>query len=230
MAQTYAYDLASVYVHACPAYLYTERRQLDAALAACDAYLAGYDEVLLNLHAIGTKAKVQVLLGDLPAARTTLALAEAPLSKGPIPPWHFGSVARSRLMLAVREAEPAGGGGGSALRHSRRLRRDGLWVTKRFAWFRPEIWQAIGQLHWLAGRHRAGLQWLGRALDEAERLGMRPEAARLRLEIGRRLLEDGGSGATFRSQDAHGLLGDARRAFEQLDLVWDLARLEQIRS
>ena len=227
MAQTYAYDLASVYVHACPAYLYTERRQLDAALAACEAYLAGYDEVLLNLHAIGTKAKVQVLLGDLPAARTTLALAEAPLSKGPIPPWHFGGVARSRLMLAVREAEQAGGGG-SALGHSRRLRRDGLWVTKRFAWFRPEIWQAVGQLHWFAGRRRAALEWFGRALDEAERLGMRPEAARVRFEIGSRLLEAEGSAASFRSQDAHGLLGGARQAFEQLDLAWDLARLEQV--
>jgi len=57
---------------------------------------------------------------------------------------------------------------------------------------------------------------------------MRPEAARVRFEIGSRLLEAGGSAATFRSQDAPGLLGDARRAFEQLDLVWDLARLEQV--
>jgi hypothetical protein len=90
------------------------------------------------------------------------------------------------------------------------------------------VWQAVGQLHWLAGRRRPGLQWFGRALDEAERLGMRPDAARIRLEIGRRLLDAGGSGATFRSQDPRGMLGDARRAFEQLGLSWDLARLDLV--
>jgi class 3 adenylate cyclase/predicted ATPase len=228
MAQAYAYDLASVYVHACPAYLHTERRQLDAALAACDAYLGAFDEVLLNLMALGTKTKVQVLLGDLPAARATLALADALLSEGRTPPMHFGAVARSRLMLAVSEAELAGLRGLRVLMGSRRIRRDALWAAARLAWFRPEVWQAVGQLHWLAGRRRAGLQWFGRALDEAERLGMRPDAARIRLEIGRRLLDAGGSGATFRSQDPRGMLGDARRAFEQLGLSWDLARLDLV--
>ena len=149
-----------VYVHACPAYLYAERRQLDAALAASQAYLDAYDEVLLNLHALGTKAKVQVLLGDLSGARATIADADEPLSKGPIPPWHFGAVARSRLMLAVSEAEQ-GGGGRTVLHHSRKARRDALWAAARFAWFRPEIWQAVGQLYWLGGRRQKALQWLG---------------------------------------------------------------------
>jgi hypothetical protein len=228
LAQSYAYDLASVYVHACPAYLYAERRQLDAALAASDAYLHGYDEVLLNLHALGTKAKVQVLLGDLSGARTTIADADEPLSKGPIPPWHFGGVARSRLMLAVSEAEQ-GGNGRAVFGQTRKARRHALWAAARFAWYRPEIWLATGHLHWLGGRQRAALKWFGRALDEADRLGMRPEAARTRREIGRRLLESG-SGASFRSLEARGYLDQARTAFEELDLRWDLARLSLTQS
>ncbi len=228
LAQSYAYDLASVYVHACPAYLYAERRQLDAALAASEAYLDAYDEVLLNLHALGTKAKVQVLLGDLSGARATIADADEPLSKGPIPPWHFGAVARSRLMLIVSEAEQAGGRGAS-LRQSRKARRDALWAAARFAWFRPEIWSATGQLCWLGGARRKALQWLGRALDEAERLGMRPEAARVRREIGRRLREAGGA-MTVRGRDARAWLEQARHELEDLDLRWDLARLNLIQS
>jgi tetratricopeptide (TPR) repeat protein len=228
IAQAYAYDLASVYVHACPAYLYAERRQLEAALAASDAYLHAYDEVLLNLHALGTKAKVQVLLGDLAGARGTIAEADEPLSKGPIPPWHYGAVARSRLMLAVSEAEQ-GGGGRTVLHQSRKARRNALWAAARFAWFRPEIWSATAQLHWLGGARRKALQWFGRALDEAERLGMRPEAARIRRELGRRLLESG-SAATFRDLEAQAYLDEARGEFEDLDLRWDLARLSLLQS
>ncbi|MCC6764533.1 MAG: AAA family ATPase [Deltaproteobacteria bacterium] len=223
LAQSYAYDLAAVYVHACPAYLYAERRQLDAALAASEAYLQGYDEVLLNLHALGTKAKVQVLLGDLSGARATIADADEPLSKGPIPPWHFGQIARSRLMLRVSEAEQAGSRA-APLRASRKARRDALWAAARFASFRPEIWSATAQLHWLGGAQRKALQWFGRALDEAERLGMRPEAARVRREIGRRLHESG-AGAIFRGRDARAWWSHARRELEALDLRWDLARL-----
>lgn len=226
LAQSYAYDLAAVYVHACPAYLYTERRQLDAALAASEAYLQGYDEVLLNLHALGNKAKVQVLAGDLSGARATLADAEAPLAKGPIPPWHFGAVARARLALAVSEGDA---GSRTALRHSRKARRDALWAAARFAWFRPEIWSSTAQLCWLGGARRKALGWFGRALDEAERLGMRPEAARIRREIGRRLHE-AGSAATFRDCDARAWLDAARVELEDLDLRWDLARLNLIQS
>lgn len=228
LAQSYAYDLAAVYVHACPAYLYAERRQLDAALAASQAYLDAYDEVLLNLHALGTKAKVQVLAGDLSGARVTIADADAPLSKGPIPPWHFGQIARSRLMLLVSEGEQAGDRA-APLRASRKARRDALWAAARFAWFRPEIWSATAQLHWLGGARRKALHWFGRALDESERLGMRPEAARVRREIGRRLHE-AGSATSFRDRDAGAWLDDARRELEALDLRWDLARLNLIQS
>ncbi len=230
MAQTYAYDLASVYVHAGLAYFHTERRALDTAVAACDAMLDAHDEALVRLVGFGTKAKAHVLRGDLPAARATLALASTPLAEGRTPPWHFGVVARSRLMLAVAEEELAGSHGIGVLMRSRRARRGALWAAERLAWFRPEVWQAVGQIYWLGGRRRTALRWFGKALDEAERMGLRPDAARVRLEIGRRLLEAGGSAATFRSRDPKVLLAEARKSFERLGLGWDLARLDLVLS
>jgi hypothetical protein len=88
----------------------------------------------------------------------------------------------------------------------------------------------MGQLDWLAGRQGRALGWFGRAFDEAERLRMRPEAARIRLEVARRLLEAGNAGAAFRGCDVRTLVGDARREFATLDLPWDLARLEVVLS
>ena len=57
-------------------------------------------------------------------------------------------------------------GGASSVGPVKRVRRDALWAAARLAWFRPEVWQAVGQLHWLAGRRRKALQWFGRGLDE----------------------------------------------------------------
>jgi hypothetical protein len=146
-----------------------------------------------------------------------------PLLGGRLPPWHFGFVARSRLLLEAAARQLAGGRGpGRAA--SRRARRNALWAATYFAWIRPEVWQTVGEIEWLDGRRTAALRWFGRALDEAERLRMRPDAARIRLAIARRLLEAGAG--TFRGDDAPALLHAARREFETLDLAWDLSRLE----
>ena len=200
LAQSYAYDLAAVYVHACPAYLYAERRQLDAALAASQAYLDAYDEVLLNLHAPRDQGEGQVLLGGLSGARATSADADEPLSKGPIPPWHYGAVARSRLMLAVSEAEQAGGGR-TALHHSRKARRNALWAAARFAWFRPEIWSATAQLYWLGGRQKAlsGRQGTRRGGALGMRRRRHGEARDRPASV------EAGSATTFRDRDARSL-------------------------
>jgi hypothetical protein len=163
-----------------------------------------------------------VLRGELSGAEATLALAE-PLMAGRLPPWHFGFVARSRLLLEAAALElSAKSGRGRPV--SRRSRRNALWAAEYFAWIRPEVWQTVGRLEWLAGRRPSAFRWLGRALDEAERLRMRPDAARVRLAIARHLLEAGAG--DFRGRDAATLLLEARREFEALDLAWDLARLE----
>jgi hypothetical protein len=222
--EDYAYDLASSNRHAALAFLHTERRALEAAEAAADVYLTSHDETLLNLLALGTKAKVQVLRGDLVGARESLHAAERHLGQR-LPPWHFGFVVRSRLLLEVAELELAGARGRRTSGRVRACRRDALWAAARFAWLRPEVWTTVGRLASMSGRPRRALAWYGRALDEAERLGMRPEAARIRLEIGRSLAEGTGP-AAFRGLDAGMLFASARQEFEALGLPWDLARVQ----
>ena len=223
--EAYAYDLARSNRHAALAFLHAERRVLDAAEAAANVYLESNDEVLLNLLALGTKGKVQVLRRDLEGARATLATADGLLARQRVPPWYVGIVTRSHLLLRIAERELGIAAAPRRDRPPRRLRREARAAAARFAWLRPEVWQAIAQLDWLAGRRTAALRGFARALDEADRLGLRPDAARVRIEIARRLLEAGG-GATFRGQDAPALVAAGRRELEALDLSWDLARLE----
>ncbi len=228
IAETYAYDLAHSFRRAGTAFLQTERRQLAAAALAADVYLAEHDEVLLNLLGFATRAKVLVLQGDLAGAGTALAAADALLAKGQVPPWHYGFVMRSHLLREVAECEHGPPRRGRWLTSGRRLAKKARWAADRFAWLQPEVYRLIGELRWAVGHRRAALHWFGRGLDVAERLAARPEAARTRLELARRLLDAGGSAALFRGRDARTWLREARETFDDLRLDWDLARLELV--
>src|SRR4030095_6312309 len=78
----YGYDLARSNRHSALAFLHAERRDLDAALTAAETYLVEHAERLLNLFALGIKAKVQVLGDDLRGAAATLEAADRLLGEG----------------------------------------------------------------------------------------------------------------------------------------------------
>src|SRR5262249_40410888 len=183
MEEAYAYDLARSNRHAITAFLHTERRDLDRAAAAAETYLTEHQEPLLNLLALGTKSKVEVLRGDLERARATLATADRLLAQGRVPPLHLGFCARSHLRLSVADLEQ-----GRPAPRLRRSIRDAAWAAQRVAWLRPEVHRLVGRAYWLEGRRRRALAEWSRGLAEAERLGAAPEAARTRAEMARRAL------------------------------------------
>lgn len=224
MEETYADDYARSNRQAALAFFHTERRELEAAEAAAEAYLTSNDEVLLNLLALGTKAKVQVLADRLDDAADTLARADALITQR-VPPWYQGFVSRSHLMLAAAEVECEDRIYQVARARARRHQGRARAAAAKFAWIRPEVAATIGRLEWARGRHRRALREFGRGLAEAERLGMRPEAARIRVDVATRLLADGRV-AAFEGVAAADLLAAARTELAALGLEWDLARLD----
>lgn len=173
--ETYSYDLARSNRHAALAFLAAERRDLDVAVEAAETYLLEHHEPLLNIQALGTLVKVHVHRGDLAAARTAQAKTDELAARGRLPPWHFGFVARGRLLLLLAESGDR--------RHLRRAVRDAAWAAARVAWLRPEVYRIVARAHEALGRTRARRQWLERAVTEADRLAMAPEAARARAEL-----------------------------------------------
>src|SRR5262245_28827323 len=71
----YAYDLARSNALAVRMFLEVEQERLGAALATADAYLQGFHLELFNLLALGTRAKLELLLGRRAAAEQTIARA-----------------------------------------------------------------------------------------------------------------------------------------------------------
>ncbi|MEW6269323.1 MAG: hypothetical protein AB1689_08520, partial [Thermodesulfobacteriota bacterium] len=223
--QRYDYDLASSNRHSVCASLLLEQRRLVDALRAADTYVVEHDEPLLNVIALGIRAKVEVLLDDLASAGETLAAADALVARlGRIPPLHRAHCARSRLLLELARAEEL-----SAARRERTLAdakrsaRSAVRLALRVAWLQPEVFRNAGSCCWLAEQHRQALRWWERSLEAADRLGAGAEHARTQVEIGQRLLAAGRAGETVGGRSARQHLVDARRHFESLGLAQELA-------
>jgi len=198
IGDAYGYHFSRTNEYAMRAFLLLEGQRLDEARTAVDRYYALCDEEALNLLALGTRAKVLLLAGDRAAAHTALDEGEdiAQRLGRQAAPYHVAPLLVSRFLSdldtldAARGAEAAG-----EVRHAARTARASgkraVAIAAKIARERPESYRLMGRLHWLLGNPRRARDWWERGIAEAERLGARPELARLLLESGERLDEPG---------------------------------------
>lgn len=231
---TYGYEFARSNEYAMQAFIPLARRDLPQALQAVERYHQERHEELLNLLALGTKAKIQILLGEHTAAEQTLQRAEALSARlGAVPPFHACAYRLSRFLLDVCALERAAGLGDRTRARSlrRRARKSGARaraVATRMAPVRTEAYRLSGCYCWLLGKPRRAARWWRRSIAEGERLGARPELARTYLEVGRRMLATPRTLASLNELDAGTCIEKARAIFTELDLQWDLERLSRI--
>lgn len=230
LERDYAYEFACSNRQATTLFLRTEQRRLDEAAAAAADYTRDHDEPQINAFALGARAKVEILRGEIEAARLSLEAADAIVRRVPnIPPFNLATGARARLQLVVAELDAAARRGDEralrdAARDVRSATREALRRTAMVAWLRPEALALAGRAALRTGRRAAGVRFLERALDEAERLGARPERARVAVEAAALL----GVGVTLAGRPLRAHLDESRRSFESLGLRFDLARLDDV--
>jgi tetratricopeptide (TPR) repeat protein len=236
LTEVYAYDFAKTTHQAMVAYLLLERRELDAALEAAEIYYAENSEDLINLAGLSCIARIQTLRGDLTAAAEALSKSEAIVKRsGPVAPYYRTFHQHARLALDIAQMESAKELGDavavrSVARRAHRSGRRAVRAASRVVWHRPACRTLMGRGLWLAGRWRPALDAWREALDEAERLGLRPDVARAHLEIARALASGSGPPLDSGGLDADIHFERAASLFEEMGLAWDLARLERIRA
>ena len=226
----YAYDLAKSNRLAVTMFMQLEKRRLEEALRTAETYCSSFDEDLLNLFGLGTKAKIEILMGRLDDAADSLERAERIVERAPfLPPFHAGAYWQSRFWLDLEQLEGSIRGGRTELSSLRRSlrgsRRRALRNARRVAWQRPETFRLAGRHEWLRGRPRRALEWWDATMSETETLGMRPEAARSLAEAGLRLREHGKGGLIFRGMAADECIARAAQLFEELGLSAERERL-----
>ena len=197
LADVYGYDFARTNQYALPTLLMLQRRELAGALPMVERYYLERREGLLNLLALGIKAKIQVLADDHAAAAATLAAGDALLARaGRAPAFHASMLAQAHLLSELRALERAQRANGGRLPRplvlqARRSARRAIRMAGSVARERPEACRLAGTLAWLRGRRRTAVRWWERSLDAGRHLGSVPETARTSFELGRRLSDAG---------------------------------------
>ncbi|MEW6269457.1 MAG: adenylate/guanylate cyclase domain-containing protein [Thermodesulfobacteriota bacterium] len=236
----YGYGFAETNQQAIPIFLALAHRRLDEALEKVERY-AERPEEMLNLIALGTKARIQILRGDLDGAGATLQQADALVHRmrqrpfGRPTPFHSGAYRGSHLLYAVVQLERALAGPDPAVVRPARRRaavalRAALRTASRMARLRTETYRLAGTYLWLLGRAGGAARWWQRSIEEGARLGARPELARTHAEIGQRLACGEGERTRVAGRDAAEHLTHAADSFAAMGLDWDLRRVESIRA
>jgi hypothetical protein len=235
LVETYGFDFARSNELALTAYLLLEQRRLDAALVAVEQYYTERPEGLLNLLALGTKAKIQILLGNYAAAENTLQAADAlALRLGQIPPFHQRPYRLARLHLATTELERACSAGDRRAIHAaagrtKKAGREAVKVSRKLGRMRTEAFRLVGLYYWLVGRRKwAARCWL-QSIQEGERLQAKPELARTYMEVGRRMAGPPQLVGNMRATDAAACLQKGRALLSEMGLEWDLEHLDVVR-
>lgn len=227
LAEVYGYDFARSNQYAMPAFLQLTQRRLADALGAVERYYADRDEDLLRLNALGTKAKIQVLMGDGGAADTLARADELRRRLGQVPGYHRSMLVTGRLLFDLRALEecPHGGGARRMLAwRARRSARQAIRLAATVARERVEVYRLAGRLWWRLGKSERAVGWWERSLREGERMAARPELARTYLEVGQRLTEAGSGARLVNGKPAATYIDAARRLFVEMNLTWDLER------
>ena len=223
MRDSYGYDFASSNYDGTLAMLLAEERSLDEGMDVVDRYYATRHEPALRVLALGTKAKIQLLAGDVDGAEASLARADEIVARtGTIAPWHLGNHAVARLRCDL--ARTAGSGTGTAARAVRKSASHALRIARAVAEQRAEVYRLLGELATIRGKHGKAVRWWKKSIDEGERIGARPELARTYAAIARSA--DGGATVSGVGLSALECRDRARGLFEAMQLVDEAAKLD----
>ena len=95
---------------------------------------------------------------------------------------------------------------------------------------RPEASRLVGTLYWLENKQKKAIQYWEKSMKSAEHLGARPELARTYMEVGKRLLENKSNFQQLNGLQAEQYLEKAEVLFKEMELDWDLDKLEKVMS
>jgi serine/threonine protein kinase/tetratricopeptide (TPR) repeat protein len=212
-------------------------RKLHQSLEKADAGIRfvqkslGNKPGLLILYSI--KIKVQILLDDISGAEATLKTAEEYVSTDTFVPYFLSYYLTSRFCYLLYQLEDHFKSGNKhqlekmrkcCLKSGKRA----VKISRKVAYERCENYRMMGIYYWLTGKTKKALKWWEKSIREAEDLGARLELSRTYMEVGKRLLEDKSKTNRFNGIDAETYLNKAGELFADMDLKWDIEKLEKI--
>jgi class 3 adenylate cyclase/tetratricopeptide (TPR) repeat protein len=215
--------------------LLLERRNLTDAMVEIESgieFAQKTNQALALIHMYSCKAHVQILMGNMKAAGTSLQHANKIRKEVVSAPWQLSNFRRSKLVydLGKMEASEKNESKTAHLKHRKQAFkscRKFLKQTRKVAQHRTEAYKLAGLYDWLINRQKKALSWWSKAIKQGEHLGARLDLSRTYFEVGRRLLEADSRYNKLNGITAQAYIEKAKHLYEEMDLQWDLDELQR---
>jgi hypothetical protein len=215
---------------------FVQFRKLNDALKSVEKWelFKVSSDIYFTLYFFGLKAELQNLCKEYNEAEKSLIQGEDFYRKQAVVPPMFTSaylLARFFLDISLLEESILSKNKSSTSKYRKQASESGkrlLQNSKKFAGHRSEAFCLVGRYHWLIGNQKRGVKSWKRAIEEGERMGVRPQVARTYMEIGKRFLEEKSKYNELNGIAAKEYLEKARTMFQEMNLQWDLDELEKI--
>ena len=237
IAVAYDYSVAIVYVDILTTYMLLKKGQLSEALKKAEQGIIFSGRHSTELHQqmfFSWRAQAQILLNDVDGAKESLLKARKTIDQNkfmvsvysmPYFTTQFmvdiyflkeAIVSNDRVNLSKFKKKA---------HHSR---KKALNNSKKYAPGGVEILRLMGEYYWLVGKQKKALKWWDKVIKKGEELGARPDLSRTYFEIGKRLLEPDSKYKKLNGFTADEYLEKAKTMFLDMDLQWDLDKLDMV--
>jgi len=186
---------------------------------------------LFTLYSI--KARIQILMGDIQAAESSIQYASEIESEIYPPPFFLNFLLRSLFIINLFKLEESIKADNASeisknMVNALKAGKKAVKTSRKVAFDQIEIYKLMGVYYWLINKQKKALKWWDRSIETGERLEGNLELSRTYFEIGKRLLEPKSNYKEWNGVPANEYLEKARTMFQKMDLQYDLDELDKI--
>jgi len=238
--EVYGNGLSEVFKYEVNTCLLIESGKLDDAMIECEKGIAFGQKARSNFWwGVHThQAGIYIMTGAIQKARECLEQADRIRLQMETAPFQVSYYFKTRLEFDLYRLKESMKGGNRAEVHV--LTRKAFKsvkllqkVAQKAAYHRTDTYRLTGSYYWTTNGQRRALRWWHKAVQEGERLGARPQLARLYFEAGRCLLESKRKHTELDGLKGEECLEKARVLFEEMRVesaLKDLGRAVETRG
>jgi len=179
------------------------------------------------------QAWIHIMMGSIQEAQECLEWADRRRLQTKTAPYQLSSLFRTQSDLdlyRLKEATKSGNRAEVGVLQRKAFKSVKLLqkVAQKVAYHRTDSYRLTGSYYWAINRQKRALRWWHRAVQEGERLGARPQLARLYFEVGRCLLDSKGECTNLDGFKGEAYLEKARALFEEMKMESCLEEIDRV--
>jgi len=180
------------------------------------------------------KARIHIMLGDINEAENLLDSAKKILAEITVVPYYLSHFLLTQFIMNLYRLKISIKSGDKteiAINRKRSIKtgKKAVKNSRKEANDRTETYKLMGIFYWLINNQKRALNWWSKSVKEGEHLRAHLELSRTYMEIGKRLLEPNSKYKSMNGIKAEEYLVKARNMFEEMNLQWDLEKLEMVK-